>query len=120
MESENNSLNRLAASVQEYIETRAEIVRLSAVEKSSRMAASLVSMLVFVILLSLVLVFLSIALAYGLSEWIGRAYSGFLIVGGMYLLTALVLFLNREKWLKAPVMNQMIRNLLKRTHVEED
>jgi hypothetical protein len=65
------------------------------------------------------LVFASIAAAYALSAWIGKMYAGFLIVSGIYFLLGIIIWNGREKFLRIPVMNAMIRQLLKKDEENE-
>lgn len=67
-----------------------------------------------VILLTLglfVLIFLSFALAYALGNWIGYLSLGFLIVAFLYLGVALIVWVNKDRWIKTPLF-KVFFNLL--------
>lgn len=113
IEEEKQDLEQLIDDAKEYIETRSEISKLKAIDKGSKMAGNVASGLLLVILLFAILAFVSIGVAYALSEWIGRAYSGFLIVAGLYLILFILLALNKERWIENPVTNSIIRNFFK-------
>ncbi|MBK7850439.1 MAG: phage holin family protein [Bacteroidetes bacterium] len=110
---EKQEIEELVDSAKEYIETRSEISKLKAIDKGSKMAGSMASGIILMVLFFAILAFVSIAVAFALSEWIGRAFSGFLIVAGFYLLVFVLLALNKERWIENPVTNSIIRNFFK-------
>ena len=110
MTEETPNLEQLIDSVQDYIHTRSELSKLQAVEKSSKMAGGLTVGLILFLITVIGLLFMSVAGAYAISEWIGKAYSGFLIVGGFYLLLGILIFMNQDSWIRKPMMNNIIRN----------
>jgi hypothetical protein len=69
--------------------------------------ATILSAVVFLFFLF----FASMGLAFILSSWIGNMYSGFLIVAGIYLILGLVIWYSREKLIRIPIMNAIIRQL---------
>lgn len=101
----------LADNIKEYVNTRIEAVKLNAAEKSSAVIANLVAGLIVVTFFMLFFLFGSIALAIGLSEWIGKAWAGFLIVAGLYLLIGIIVWTARVKIIQLPVMNALIKQL---------
>jgi hypothetical protein len=103
-------LEQFIDSVQDYIHTRSELSKLQAIEKSSKMAGGMTVGLILFFISVIVLLFISVAGAYAISEWIGKAYAGFLIVGGFYLLLGILFFLNQDAWIRTPMMNNIIRN----------
>lgn len=110
MSTEKNDFDELADHVEEYIETKIELIKLQAVEKSSTMLGSLAAGLIVLLFALTALVFASFSLAYALSEWIGVLYSGFAIVACMYLLLALLFYVNRTKWIIKPFQESFIEN----------
>jgi hypothetical protein len=46
-----------------------------------------------------------------LSDWIGKPYSGFLIVAGFYLILGIIVWITRGKFIRYPVMNAIIKQL---------
>ena len=119
LEEEKEDLEQLVDGVKEYIETRSELSKLKAVEKSSKMAGSIASSLILLLLALAILAFVSIAGAFALSEWIGRAYAGFLIVGGIYFVLLLILLLKKKAWIENPVTDAMIRNFFNNSGAHE-
>jgi hypothetical protein len=120
MENEKTKVDHLLDHVEEYIKTRQELSKMIAAEKSSSIMSSLAANLVILSIFLFVLVFASIALAYGISQYAGEAFAGFLAVAVLYLLIGIVLYIKQDKWLKTPVANAVIKNFFKNEHHEKD
>jgi len=102
--------------VRDYIATRIEVVKLEIAEKTSLVMGNLIAGAVVALLFLFVIVFGSLAGAWALSDWIGKRYSGFLIVAGFYLLLAVIIWFARARLIRFPVMNAIIKLL----HKKED
>lgn len=111
-------VEELVGNVKEYVNTRIESVKFNAAEKSSIVIANVVAGLVAAVVFIFFLGFASIALAFWLSNLIGSPWSGFLIVSGFYLLTGIIIWFGRGKFIRMPVMNALISQLFK--HDEQD
>jgi len=59
------------------------------------------------------IIFMSMGAAYALSDMIGETYTGFLIVGAIWLLIAIVIWISKEKILRIPIMNKMLHQMFK-------
>ncbi len=111
MENQSTPIDSLIDRVKIYVETRIDLLRLKAIDKSSSFISLLVSMIIVILMSFLFIIFLSVGAALLLGEMLGKTYYGFFIVAGFYLLVGLILFALRDKWLKAPITNTMIKNL---------
>jgi len=109
----------LAENIKEYVNARIESVKLKAAEKSSAVIANVIARLVVTTLFFFFIVFAGIALSLLLGEWIGKTWAGFLIVAGLYLLIGIVVWAGREKMIRLPMMNALIKQLF-RDEDEED
>lgn len=107
---EKPDLEQIVDEVKEYVETRSKISKLKAIDQGSKMAGSMVSGFIIVLIVLGLIAFLSVSAAFALSEWIGRAYSGFLIVAGFYFVLLILLALYKKRWIENPVTNAFIRN----------
>lgn len=96
----------------DYVETRLELARLKAIEKSADAASSMYAGLVVFFIAFLFITMLNIGLALVIGEWLGETYLGFLILAGFYALTGLVFYFNKNSWLKTPVNNRIIKKIL--------
>lgn len=95
-----------------YAETRIDLLKLKTIDKSSSFLSLLIAMLVVVLMGFIALMLLSVGLALLLGHWLGGSFYGFFIVALLYLVTGLVLYSSREKLLKSPFANAMIKNLM--------
>jgi Putative Actinobacterial Holin-X, holin superfamily III len=109
----------LAKDIKAYVDTRIEAVKLNAAEKSSVVIANVAAGLVVAAVFFFFIVFAGIALSFALGEWIGKTWSGFLIVASLYLLIGIVVWTARGKIIRLPVMNALIKQLF-RDDDEED
>ena len=96
---------------QEYVETQVQLLKVQAAEKVSSLMANIIASVILSLFLLVFLLFASVALAHVLSDWIGRSYAGFLIVAALYLLTGYVVFKNKERMLRRPILNAIVRQL---------
>ena len=112
MENQSTPVESLIDRVKSYVETRIDLLRLKAIDKSSSFLSLLIAMLVVILVGFISIMMLSVGIALLLGEWLGKSYYGFFIVAGLYLITGLVLYSSREKLLKAPIANSMIKKLM--------
>ncbi len=112
-DSKTSSIESLFKKTGDYVETRIDLMKLQAVNKTSEVTSSLVSNIVIAILGIMMLIFLNIGIAFYLGEVLGKVHYGFFIVSGFYLLLAVLLYVFRKDWLQGPVQDKMIRKLLR-------
>ena len=110
----------LVEHTKEYVNTRIRIVKLDVAEKTSGIVANLAAGAIVAVVFLLALIFGSIAGAYAFAEWIGKPYAGFLIVAGIYFLLGIVVWKMRERFIRIPVMNAILRQLFKEDDHEKN
>ena len=108
----NSSLGTLFESASDYLETRAELLKLQAIDKSSDVASSLVSRITILIMIIFGVFLLNTGLALWVGDLLGKPYLGFFAVAGFYGLLALLLHIFRDSWLKEPVSSMIIKKML--------
>lgn len=113
-------IEELSDHVKEYINTRVEITKLRIAEKTSLVIGNFIAAVIIALLFLFVLVFGSIAGAWALSDWIGKSYSGFLIVAGFYLFLGIIVWAAKGRLIRFPVMNAIIRMLHKKDDDEDN
>ena len=113
-------VEELTDHVKDYITTKVEITKLRFAEKTSLTIGNIIAAVVVAVLFLFVLLFGSIAGAWALSDWIGKNYAGFLIVTGLYLLVAIIVWFGRNRLIRFPVMNAIIKMLHKKDDDEKD
>jgi hypothetical protein len=102
---------------EDYGKTTLNLLKLNAIDKSADVVSSLVSRLAVI----MTVVFSVLIISIGLSLWIGKllgdTFYGFFIVGGFYALLAILLQVFRHQWVKYPVSNSIIKQMLKQKTV---
>jgi hypothetical protein len=107
------SIKTLVDQSKDFLETKFELTKLKAIDKSADVLSTAIAMVSMIFLGSLFIIFISIALALMLGKWIGSTPYGFLIIGAFYGLLLLLVYLQREKWIKTPIANGLISKMLK-------
>lgn len=113
MEEQQADIDNLLSDAGDYVETRATLWKLKAIESLSEVSGELVSGMGLIFISSFVIVIFTIGLCLLLGEWTGKAYYGFFIVGGLWTIFGLLLYARRARWLKEPFSNMLIRKILK-------
>jgi len=104
----------------EYVNVRVDEAKLTVAEKTSKAISVVIAGAVVSVVFLISLLFFSASASYALGNWLGGAWLGFLIVGGLYLLTALLVLAMKERWIRLPVMNALIRQLFKKSNRHEE
>ena len=89
-------VDSLLSNLTGYLETRVELLKMEVKEDLAKALAKAVSYFLIGFISALFLTFISVALALLLGQRLGN-FAGFSIVAGIYLVTALILWLSREK-----------------------
>lgn len=88
-------LDGILANLTGYVETRVELMKIEVKEDVARTLAKAVVFIGLSFIFTLVVLFISAAVAYKIAETTGL-FVGFSIVAGFYLLLALILWMSRE------------------------
>lgn len=113
MEEDKSNIEAIGLHLKEYAETQSKIAMLTAGEKTAEAAGAAAAGVVLGIVGLFFLVFLSFTAAFWLGDVLDNVYLGFLIVCGIYLILGIVLFLNKDNWLRLPVVNMMVKSFFK-------
>jgi len=98
---------------EDYSKTTIKLFKLNAIDKSADVASSLVARLAVIMTVVFSVLIISIGVGFWLGKMLDDTSYGFFIVGGFYVLLAILLHLFRKQWLKYPVSNSIIKKLLK-------
>ncbi|MDB5191282.1 MAG: hypothetical protein JWQ96_845 [Segetibacter sp.] len=96
----------------EYVDNRIEYFKIKMVDKTASIASSVVAGAALFIFLFLFFILFNIGLSLLIGDLVGRSWAGFLILAVVYAIAGLVIFKGREKWVKAPIINKMIKKFL--------
>lgn len=104
-------IEQLIAQMKEYVNVRIELIKLQTAASTSKLLSNLAALLITGFILTLFICFAGIAASLAISAWLGPLYSGFLIVSIIFLILAIIVWKKREKLLRIPIMNSILRQL---------
>ncbi len=106
-------LETLFERAEDYSKTTLKLLKLNAIDKSADVVSSLVSRLAVIMTLVLSVIIINIGLALWIGKLLGESFYGFIVIGLFYALLALLIHLFRHEWVKYPVSNTIIKQLMK-------
>jgi hypothetical protein len=112
METTANSIESLYERAEAYGKTTYELSKLKLLEKSNTVITSLVARLSVILMISMFTFIMTIAIALWLGEILGKAYYGFFIVAGFYLVVGIVLHFFLHSWVEKPISELIIKQAL--------
>jgi hypothetical protein len=118
MEETFGKVEELADNLKEYAEIRVEEAKLKIAERSSGLIANLMAGLLVRVGVVLAIMFAGLSVAIALGGWWGMPALGFLVVSVIYLIIAWIVWSRREKYIRIPMMNSILKHLTKKG--EED
>ena len=110
------SIVKLLLEFKKYLELQKEFVKLDATEKMTVILSAILIVTVLLLLGSIVLLFLTFALAYYLGDVLGSLSLGFGLISAFILLLTVIFYLNRNRM----VIQPMARFKTKLIHTKED
>lgn len=105
---------------QTYAKSSIQLFKFKATDKAADLISGITAGFVILILLLLLFVNLNIGIALWIGDCLGRIWLGFFILSGFYGITGLFFYLFRNRWIKKPVANAIITQLLKDEHLNQD
>lgn len=96
-------LRNLVLDVKDYVALRSQLLKIDIVQKMTVLITALIVGAVLVVLVAIVVLFLSLMVAHALTPVLGSASAAYGLVGGIYLLVALLVYFKRQAWIAAPV-----------------
>ena len=112
MEHQTNSVESLFENAGNYLETRIDLLKLKAVDKSSDAFSSLAYRLIMLLLLFTIMIFFGVGIALLIGDALGKTSYGFFAVGGLFSITGIVVYIFRKQWIKEPFGNLFVKELL--------
>lgn len=98
----------LVTELKEYVELRVDKAKLSATEHLTVTISSCYGVLLATFLGIVALIFFSLALLFALGQVIGYSWAA-VIVGGVYLIIAVICYLLRAKLLEKPLLKMFLK-----------
>jgi len=112
MEEKYKFVESLVSSAETYSKTSVELIKLKTVDKVADIVSTLIASLPVVIALTLFFITLNFGISLWLGALMGQSYLGFFVVAGFYGLAGIILYAFRIKWIKKPLNNSMINQML--------
>ena len=110
METQTNSIESLLEKAESYGKTSFELLKLKGLSKTADVTSTLLSRLIFILLVAFFAFTLNIGVALWIGDLLGKAYYGFFIVAGFYGVVSIVLLIAHPK-IKSSVNNNIIKQL---------
>ncbi len=112
MENKPTSVEELFYKLKNYGDIRLDLFKLKAINKVSSFMSTLIVSVIVIFLLFLVLICVTIGLGLLIGELLGNSFWGFFIMAAIYIIIGLVLYSGRNKFLKQPVSDRLIKELI--------
>jgi Putative Actinobacterial Holin-X, holin superfamily III len=119
MHEEFKKIEEAAEHLKSYLNAKIAQMKLATAESISDMLSVFIAKMVAGCVFFIFILFVSIAAAYGLADYFGKLWMGFLTVGGIYLLAGMLIWFARERLLRLPIMNAIVKRLFIQ-EIEED
>jgi Zn-dependent protease with chaperone function len=113
MEEDKTIVEVLVERAQAYIKTSVQLFKLRATDKVAETASKFVTGFVITVFLSLFLININIGIALLIGYILGKAWLGFIILSLFYFFGGIIVYIFRNRLIKRPVMNAVIKQLLK-------
>ena len=94
--------NQLLTDTQEYIKTQYKVLQVRSIEQTSRLIGMIIMMIMLAAIVVIGLIFLAIATAAWLEQWLPMWVS-YLVIAGAMLLIALIVYWGRKWWFVHPI-----------------
>lgn len=108
-------LELLLEKAEDYGNTTIELMKLKAINKSADIFSSLALKIVFFAIVALFIVIANVGVALWIGDLLGKPYYGFFIVAACYGLAAILLRSYLYDWVKVPISNFIITQMLKQS-----
>ena len=99
----NTSLyNQLLADIQSYIKSQFQLLKVQSIEQTSQLLGLIIALFAITAIVVIGLIFLAIALAAWLEQWLPM-WASYLVIAGAMLLIALGVLWGRRLWFVRPI-----------------
>ena len=94
--------NQLVSDTQAYLKTQYQLLQVRSIEQTSQLLGLIITLFAITAIVVIGLIFLAIALAAWLEQWLPM-WASYLVIAGAMLLIALVVFWGRRLWFVRPI-----------------
>lgn len=93
----------------EYLEARWNLGVLNASSKAADTISTITSIIIIAIISVIVLMFMSLSVAWLIGERLNSPALGFFYVGLFYIVVGIIVFIIKDKYIKLPIINSFIK-----------
>jgi ABC-type nickel/cobalt efflux system permease component RcnA len=94
--------NQLVSDTQAYLKTQYQLLKVRSIEQTSQLLGLIITLFAITAIVVIGLIFLAIALAAWLEQWLPM-WASYLVIAGAMLLIALGVFWGRRLWFVRPI-----------------
>ncbi|MBA2422190.1 MAG: phage holin family protein [Chitinophagales bacterium] len=113
-------LEELIETCSSYIQARMRLTVLQLSEKTSKVASDFLTILILIIFFLFAFIMLNVGLAKWISHGLNNEWGGFFIMGGFYILLGIILMVMKEKLIRVPLLNAIIKSFFSVEKKAED
>ena len=103
--------NQLLTDTQEYIKAQYKLLQIKGIEQTSRLIGVIITIVMITAIVVIGLIFLAIALAAWLEQWLPM-WASYLVIAGAMLLIALAIYWGKKWWFVRPVEKHLSKVIL--------
>ena len=115
-----NNAEGFVDQVKEYVNIRLAQLKLLFAEKTSKVMAVMIAVVMSALVFFLFLVLICIAGAIAIGQWLESIWLGFVIVGGVVLIIGVILWMAKDRLIGKPIMNALIKVMFDKDEDEKD
>jgi hypothetical protein len=97
----------------DYSKTSIELIKLKTIDKSAEIISSLISKMAIYLAATMSVLVFNIGAALYIGQLLNNLVYGFCVIGIFYALLAVLLFVFKNLWIKNPLNNAIINQMLK-------
>jgi hypothetical protein len=112
METPANHIESLIEKGEAYGKTSYQLAKLKSLQAATVVVTTLIARISVIIVITLFVLVFNVGVALFLGELLGKSYYGFFIVAGFYLLAGVVLHLFLYKWIRKPISDLIITQII--------
>ena len=119
---DNNYLNKVEETVGDaarYFQVQRDRIKLRLLDNFSTLFNTIFGVLLLVILLSFAAIFLAVALTWAIGLWIGSMFWALMIMAGLFLIVAVLVYIYRKNLIMGPVI-RMLSKLMFEKEVDDE
>jgi Zn-dependent protease with chaperone function len=120
MDQDFNNAETFVDQVKEYVNTRLAQLKLSFAEKTSKVMAVMIAVVLSALVFFLFLLLICIAGAIFIGQRLENFWLGFVIVGGIVLIAGFILWTFKDWLIRKPIMNALIKAMFDKEDDEKD